>query len=102
MLLNSYTANGEIFIHQGSAYFTQVVYTLEEYLLVVQQPVEYNGDPEEFVRSALSPGYMFDESAPSFRLRNCLQIDFQEIIDVLLKSDPQHMSTNSAIIGKIV
>jgi len=79
MLLNSYTANGEIFIHQGSAYFTQAEYMLpsEEYLLVVQQPVAYNGDPNSLCDLRFLPHKCPTNQRPRFGYATVCKLIFK-------------------------
>lgn len=80
MPLNSYTVDGEIFIHLGTAYFDQVHYnpSTDEYLLFVQHPVSYNGDPNSLCDLKFRPDKCPANQRPKFGYATVCKFIYQK------------------------
>ena len=80
MQLGPWAWGGELFVHQGTAYFSQVHYKTppEEYLLVVQEPNKYNGDPNNLCQLRFMPDKCPTGTRPDFGYAKICNLKYQD------------------------
>ncbi|MGH8708268.1 MAG: hypothetical protein ACREVD_09435 [Burkholderiales bacterium] len=80
MQLGPWAWGAELFVHQGTAYFSQVHYKTppDEYLMLVHHPLAYHGDPTNLCQLRFMPDKCPAGTRPRFAYATSCKLKYRE------------------------